>query len=232
MRFEKFRATNLPKRIRNLTPRGGAPRRTIAQDRSRAAAVCYPRISCDVWYAIFRSMLVGSLLAGAYGILHDQVTFTLSPEYYTEFKFEQFANARFGLPDRGFVAVIGFLASWWVGLLAGWLFARIAFVGKGPPLAGSFVTRGFGILIAAVVLSGFAGFVLSKLIGDSASAQWQGIDQYGVSDVADFARVGLIHLFGYLGALLGLVSVAIWLWWKRRKLPVSKRPQDARVPTS
>ena len=31
----------------------------------------------------------GSLTAGIYGIIHDQITFTLSPEYLTRMKFQQ-----------------------------------------------------------------------------------------------------------------------------------------------
>lgn len=40
--------------------------------------------------------VVGSLIAGTYGILHDQVTYSIGPEYFTRFKFEQFAWADWG----------------------------------------------------------------------------------------------------------------------------------------
>ena len=33
---------------------------------------------------------VGSVLAGVYGIFHDQVTYAISPEYFTKLKFDQF----------------------------------------------------------------------------------------------------------------------------------------------
>ena len=78
--------------------------------------------------------LVGALFAGIYGMVHDQVTYSICPEYFTRLKFSQFRYANFGLPPRVFVVEIGFLASWWVGLFAGWFIARIA-VPSFPPAA-------------------------------------------------------------------------------------------------
>jgi hypothetical protein len=70
---------------------------------------------------------VGSLLAGFYGILHDQVTYSISNEYFTRLKFPQFHYANFGLSHRVFVAEIGFLATW---LLTA---APVAFAKHGTP---------------------------------------------------------------------------------------------------
>lgn len=52
--------------------------------------------------------LLGAIAGGLYGILHDQFTYSLSPEYFTKLKFDQFAYAR---PEnnspRLFAGVIG-----------------------------------------------------------------------------------------------------------------------------
>ena len=47
-------------------------------------------------------LLIGTtlIMAGIYGILHDQLTYTISPEYYTKFKFYHF-----GLMDMGNEAI-------------------------------------------------------------------------------------------------------------------------------
>ena len=60
---------------------------------------------------MFGFAVTGALIAGAYGILHDQITYTISPEYFTKLKFEQFHYANFGLPRRVFVGEVGFLAT-------------------------------------------------------------------------------------------------------------------------
>ena len=61
--------------------------------------------------------MVGAVIAGAYGISHDQVTFTISPEDCTKFKIHQFHYLGRELGMRVLVLKIGFLATWWVGFL-------------------------------------------------------------------------------------------------------------------
>ena len=88
----------------------------------------YPKISWKNVGFVIACGALGALIAGIYGIIHDQITYRLSESYFTEFKFHQFASndprslftPNFAYADRIFVAVIGFLATWWVGLFAGW----------------------------------------------------------------------------------------------------------------
>lgn len=68
--------------------------------------------------------MLGAILAGCYGLTHDQLTYTLSPEYYTRLKIVQFSYADLGLGDRIWAGTIGFVAAAWPGLVAGWLLAR------------------------------------------------------------------------------------------------------------
>src|SRR4026208_93064 len=66
-------------------------------------------------------IVLSCVIAGLYGIIHDQLTYTISPEYYTKFKFYQF-----GLADEGdeaifpsprlWVSFVGFMATWWTGI--------------------------------------------------------------------------------------------------------------------
>src|SRR4051812_43372696 len=85
----------------------------------------YPRIALRNLPLMFGISFAGALIAGAYGILHDQVTYTLSEEYFTKFKAVQFRWADLGWPRRVFVSEVGFLATWWVGFIAGWFLARV-----------------------------------------------------------------------------------------------------------
>ena len=41
--------------------------------------------------------VIGALIAGLYGVVHDQITYSMSPEYFTRLKFFQFRYADFGL---------------------------------------------------------------------------------------------------------------------------------------
>ena len=71
-----------------------------------------PRFPLRRLPAMLAIAALGAVLASLYGILHDQLTCTISPEYFTRLKFQQFAWANIGRPPRVFVAEIGLLASW------------------------------------------------------------------------------------------------------------------------
>lgn len=107
-----------------------------------------PRIPLRVLPRLLLLSLLGAVIAGIYGVVHDQVTFSLAPEYFTKFKFDQFAYANPGGGERNFVALIGLLATWWVGLAAGWFLGRSAVSPDGtlPPLAQ--LVRLFSVIIA------------------------------------------------------------------------------------
>ena len=65
-----------------------------------------------------------AVLAAAYGALHDQLSYTVAPEYFTRFKFVQFAAYGVAsMTPRVGAALVGVLATWWVGLYAGLLVA-------------------------------------------------------------------------------------------------------------
>src|SRR5436190_2711279 len=94
--------------------------------------ILYPRLALSSLPMLISCAVLGALIAGCYGIVHDQITYSISSEYFTKVKFAQFHYADFGWPKRIFVAEIGFLASWWVGLFAGWFIGRVA-IGSATP---------------------------------------------------------------------------------------------------
>jgi len=152
---------------------------------------------------------IGALIASAYGIIHDQITYTISPEYFTEFKFEQFAFADFALVagERGFVVVIGVLATWWVGLIAGWFLRRLAIFpdGSAPPVSDT--VRHFKLIVITGAICGIAGNLIGRV--DSVTRSTWSPWMESLDDPAAFHTVGQIHNFGYLGALLGLIMAGV-----------------------
>jgi hypothetical protein len=57
-------------------------------------------------------------MAGMCGFLHDQISYTVSPEYFTRLKFYQF-NIPVSLHNRIGAGIVGIQATWWMGLLIG-----------------------------------------------------------------------------------------------------------------
>lgn len=152
--------------------------------------------------------LIGSIVAGVYGILHDQITFTLSPEYFTKFKFFQFSHADFGLGDRVFAGTIGFLATWWVGLIGGWLLGRTSVRKDGTHPRMTRLAPSFGIVMATSALFAFLGLFYGTIRWEHSPEAWSWWrENYEVENLSAFARVGHIHNGSYVGGAIGTIIV-------------------------
>lgn len=160
---------------------------------------------------------LGALIAGTYGIFHDQITYSIGPEYFTKLKFAQFEYADFGFPRRLFVSEIGFLATWWVGLFAGWFLARIAVPAWPGPVAVRKCVAGFGVIFAFAAISAGVGAYLGFHHSPDYTYWQEMCLSLGATDVPAFVRVAYIHNAGYLGGLIGLIAAIFRLLWQRRK---------------
>lgn len=73
---------------------------------------------------IFLYMVLAMLAAGLFGAIHYQISYTVSPEYFTRFKFPMFHLPDPNIPERLRAAEVGVLASWWMGVPLGLLAGR------------------------------------------------------------------------------------------------------------
>ncbi|MEM7698477.1 MAG: hypothetical protein AAF236_08755 [Verrucomicrobiota bacterium] len=158
------------------------------------------------------------LISGVYGALHDQITYTISPEYFTEFKFKQFGLVGSSLSNRLKCAVIGFLASWWVGLLIG------SAVGIGTWRWKPFRSQmreahlAFVLIFGITLTIGFGGFIYGCFIAShdrGAYPHWYFPES--VLDEKAYLIVGHIHNAAYLGGALATVLCCFWLWLRHRR---------------
>ena len=165
-----------------------------------------------VTVSMLLSLFLASALAGIYGILHDQITITISREYFLYFKGLEGA----GLPDRIGAAYIGWISTWWVGFLASYLLTLAFYFKKQSErlvkrtlaacLKIIIFAAGFG-LAGGLYGYGFpreAGGGISFLFPMKVEAFFRFALEYGVTDYRAFYSVWMIHLFGYWGGLAGL----------------------------
>lgn len=163
---------------------------------------------------MFLVTLAGALCGGIYGVLHDQVTFRISSEYFTKNKFDQFSYARpADGSDLHFASRIGFLATWWVGALTAWALARVSVARFGGVVHWRIMRNAFAIVFAASALSAFAGWGYGQWRISTGYAtgwiEWMGL--LGVVDRTSFMTVGYIHNASYLGGLLGMMGGILYL---------------------
>ena len=180
-----------------------------------------PRFKLAHLPAILGYALLAAAIAAIYGIIHDQVTYSISPEYFTKMKFNQFHYANFGFPIRVFVAEVGVLATWWVGLVAGWLMARIVVPAVDSATRFKLISRGIAIMFAIAFAGSLTGYLLGlRRIADRNIDNW--IDfrfELGIEDLSSFIRVAYIHNASYIGGLVGLVVALIYVWRAAKKKP-------------
>lgn len=160
------------------------------------------------------------LIAGLYGVIHDQLTYTISPEYYTKFKFYQFglvdANEKvvFSNP-RIQVSVVGFLATWWMGLPIGLILGLVGWAFTNEKNMIGVTLRAMIVTMAVAFVTGLAGLAYGKFYLAETGVSWWLPDD--LADTKNFIAVGSMHNFSYLGGLVGLVAGIVYSRKKGRR---------------
>lgn len=163
------------------------------------------------------TLLLLPLIGGLYGALHDQLSYTVSPEYFTHFKYFQFGfdPQRF-VGHRPTVAVIGFLATWWVGLFIAVFLAPLSLMFKNPLHMRRELLRATGITLGTAMVCSMLGLGYGWFLIHTAPPGWYLPE--GLADEHSFLSVGSMHNMGYLGGVLGLcVAVTVMVWRKKRE---------------
>lgn len=174
-----------------------------------------------VVYARFRpstrahSTLLGAGLLSAYGILQDQISARLCPEYFTVLH-----NPIPGLTDPTLLGIAwGFLATAGGGIAMGYVAGLAATLGAKPPLKSSELVRPMLVLVLAVgFMTAIAGWSTSASAGlfnvrlDPILDRLVPVDRHrGLLVVATYHRVA------YLSAIVGSIFLCIWIGCERSR---------------
>jgi hypothetical protein len=180
----------------------------------------FPKLTLPNFKRLLCIGLGGMVLGGLYGIVHDEITYTLCPEYFTRLKFKQFGWADLGLPERLHVAEIGFLATCCVGFFGVWFLARLAISSpKTSTEVGRHIGRGVLLMLAGAMAGGIAGAFLQVDWLSMEPPDWETLAAtHGITDVPAFARVASIHNGSYLGGFTGLVAGLIVIKFAKNRL--------------
>jgi len=181
--------------------------------------IFYPVIPRRRLPAMLGIAAFGAVLAGCYGALHDQISYTISPEYFTKVKFEQFRYADFGWPPRVMASEVGFLASWWVGMIGGWILARVGLDQLPATTRKKGIASAFAIVFITALLFGIVGmslgFLESRSNDLSGWMHWQ--LELHLTDLRSFIIVAYLHAASYLGALCGVIGAVIYVRLRLRQ---------------
>jgi hypothetical protein len=157
-------------------------------------------------------VVLALVAAGLFGALHDQISYTVSQEYYTRFKFLQFSLLDPAVPERLRAAWVGFLASWWMGIPLGVLTGLAGFVQRTPQqmwralLLTLPLVMGFTLVVALIGL--VYGFSQTAKLDPAAYQGWY-LPQ-DLVHVRSFLCAGYMHHAAYLGGVLAIPGAWIF----------------------
>lgn len=169
----------------------------------------FPKISFEEIKRLIKPCLIGAVAASLFGILHDQVTYTVSPEYFTEFKYHQFSYLPFTQNHVLNITLIGIMGTWWVGLFSGWFLGRWHLMSGLNDKLHKKIYLSYVIIFSMTLLFTIACY-FTYGGSDSESSFITIAHSHGVTDIGGFVTVGYIHNASYLGVLAGvLVSLFV-----------------------
>jgi hypothetical protein len=162
-----------------------------------------------------------------YGIINDQITVSLSPEYFSVFKRQQFwdlleATGLGQAPARVQAIVIGAAATWWFGMLLGLLVGVAGAIGRAPRLTTRQFLKAVGVVMLVAAGTSLAFGCVGYAQGPVRHGSEPGrIDELwpflqGIRDTRRAFAVGCWHDGAYLGGLIGTI-LACWRVQKWRR---------------
>jgi hypothetical protein len=181
--------------------------------------------------AIFVAFIVAAMLtAGLFGAIHDQISYSVSHEYFTKFKFVQFHLLDSTLPERVRVAIVGVLASWWMGIplgiltgVAGFFYQSARQMCRGLMLSLPLICA-FVLLVALVGL--VYGLVQTSTLELSDYRGWFIPKELEVP--RRFICAGYMHNSAYLGGAAAIpMSWLFHFFYRRRCKHAAQQPHAA-----
>lgn len=163
------------------------------------------------------AILTGIISASLFGVLHDQITYSISNEYYTKFKFQQFGLdylVEIGeISQRAAVSIVGLGATWWVGLFIGAINGAISLVHSFWNNRYIFMLKSTLLILLATAILTIIGYFFGVFFLANSEPNWWFPEN--LVDKPTFVTVGSMHNASYAGGLIGLI-LAIYYHLKNR----------------
>jgi hypothetical protein len=182
-------------------------------------------------FVYFLLILLSVVIAGFFGIVHDQISYTVSPEYFTKFKFPQFRLADLPLAERTRASIVGFLASWWMGIPIGGIIGAAGFIHHDSK-------RMLRVSVWALYLSvGLTSlFAICGLLYDFWQTTRIDLSQYHewfipqeVADLRRFLCAGYMHNASYLGGAVAIIVACCFQVTMKRRFSRLNEAQEKSV---
>jgi hypothetical protein len=172
------------------------------------------------------TVLITPVLAGIYGIVHDELMYSISPEYFTKYKFPKFGiDPNFS--DRSALLLSGWVSTWWAGLVIGIVLGSVGLMHRTPrmmKIIGESIMLAFVIVfIVELIGLAFGGlFLPASYVGDI-------ILPDPLNNRKDFMAVATMHSFSHVGGIVGLAAGILYQIRQRRRVQHIHQQQNESV---
>ncbi|GEP52788.1 hypothetical protein FNO01nite_34600 [Flavobacterium noncentrifugens] len=154
------------------------------------------------------------VLTSIFGVINNQISYSISPEFFTKSMFPRFGFVEYGLDTpRLTAAIIGIWSTWWLGLIIGLIYSIISLSKNNTKTIFSYLTNAILTTFIFVFASGILGFIFGKisLTNVIINRGFSGSQE----QLKNFVTVGYIHDFEYGGAILAILFVTLKPFLKR-----------------
>lgn len=150
-------------------------------------------------------LLIAPFVGGIYGFLHNQISFSVSPEFFNNFFFLLSDDPHDKIGGRLSAGIVGIMTTWWVGLFVGIVLGFIGLFHKDGRQMFKVTLIAIGVNIAVAFIIGLIGLAVGKYI---------------LSNGSNFTAASTMQNASYAGGLVGLIVASAYSIKKRSKANV------------
>lgn len=156
-------------------------------------------------------VFVASFIGGIYGALYDQLTYTISPEFFTKFRFGLF-DLDPDMNERVAAAWIGLMNTWKTGAVLGGVLALTSLINADPKRMFRYTMQAFLITLLIAFITGLIGW----MVGPNGNQAYEDL-ALNIIDKEAFQTVENMNNFSYAGGVIGMfVGVFYQLYCHKR----------------
>lgn len=165
-------------------------------------------------FKIILIIISTTLIASIFGMLHNQISYTISDEFFKDFLFGKFGISDWNIKNNRIEAsIIGILGSYWMGFYVGIIYAVIfLFLKTDNNLKNIF--KAIFINVFITVLGSLSGYLIAHFfISVENSDVWM---EFGTQNPQKYMEALYMNTGSYYGGILGLI-IAIFFLVNRNK---------------
>lgn len=156
-------------------------------------------------------ILIAPGIAGCFGAVYDMIVYSLAPEFFTDYRFQQFEITGKLNPIIG-AAIIGFSNSWYIGIPIGIILSALSYIHRSIQKTFRYMVISYLIVIATAVLFATIGLLLmNNQLND---VVYIGTDRTVKQTVEIIVNM---NNFAQAGAFIGTALACAWQLYRNIK---------------